>query len=45
MAKVLHLSKLSRGYVEYSESGSRLEIFPEQNVCYLSLLEKIKYLF
>jgi hypothetical protein len=32
MAKVLHLSKLSRGHVELSESGSRLEIFADQTV-------------
>jgi hypothetical protein len=32
MAKVLHLSKLSRGHVELSESGSRLEIFADKTV-------------
>jgi hypothetical protein len=33
MAKVIYLSKLSRGHVELSESGSRLEIFADQTVC------------
>ena len=33
MAKALHLSKLSRGHVELSENGSRLEIFADQTVC------------
>lgn len=32
MAKILHLSKLSRGHVEVSDSGSRLEIFADQTV-------------
>ena len=32
MAKILHLSKLSRGHVELSETGSRLDILPDQNV-------------
>jgi hypothetical protein len=32
MAKTLHLSKLSRGHVEMSESGSRLEIFADHTV-------------
>lgn len=32
MAKVLHLSKLSRGHVEMSESGSQLEIYADPNV-------------
>ncbi|CAF3362122.1 unnamed protein product [Rotaria sp. Silwood1] len=31
MANVLHLSKLSRGHVELSENGSRLEIYADQN--------------
>ncbi|CAF4339793.1 unnamed protein product [Rotaria socialis] len=31
MANALHLSKLSRGHVEFSESGSRLEIYPDSN--------------
>ncbi|CAF0909783.1 unnamed protein product [Rotaria sordida] len=31
MANVLHLSKLSRGHVELSENGSRLEIFADSN--------------
>jgi len=34
MSKILQLSKLSRGHVELSESGSRLEIFPDQDVSY-----------
>lgn len=46
MAKVLHLSKLSRGHVEMSESGSQLEIYADQNVCiYFCLFKKIKYFF
>ncbi|CAF2964306.1 unnamed protein product [Rotaria sp. Silwood2] len=31
MANVLHLSKLSRGHVELSDTGSRLEIYADQN--------------
>ncbi len=40
MAKVLHLSKLSRGHVELSESGSRLEIFADHTVYIFLLLKK-----
>ena len=32
MAKVLHLSKLSRGHVEVSENGSRLDIIADHGV-------------
>lgn len=42
MSKVLHLSKLSRGHVEVSESGSRLEIFADQTVRHVFLLLKKK---
>ncbi len=42
MAKVLHLSKLSRGHVELSESGSRLEIFADQTVRTFLLLNNKK---
>jgi hypothetical protein len=47
MAKVLHLSKLSRGHVELSESGSRLEIFADHTVYIFLLLKKKRenYLF
>jgi hypothetical protein len=42
MAKVLHLSKLSRGHVELSESGSRFEIFADKTVRSFILLNKKK---
>jgi hypothetical protein len=42
MSKILHLSKLSRGYVEISESGSRLEIFADQTVCTCLFLFEIQ---
>ena len=42
MAKVLHLSKLSRGHVEVSENGSRLDIIADHGVC---LFIPLKILF
>jgi hypothetical protein len=46
MAKILHLSKLSRGHGEISDSGSRLEIFADQTVrSFFLLLKKTREIY